>query len=178
MQECSLFSTPSSTFIACRLFDDGHSDWCEAVSHCSFDLHFFNSKWCLASFQVLVSHLYVFFGEMSLQVLFPLFYWVVCFSKFCPFYEWHLCLGFYNVCALSCFSHVRLFATLWTVAHQAPLSMGFFSRQEFWSGLPCPPPGDLPDSGIEHLPLRSPALVIGIFTTRATWEALFIMKSN
>ena len=102
MQECSLFFTPSPAFIACRLFDDGHSDWCEAVSHCSFDLHFFNSEWCLASFQVLVSHLHVFFGEMSLQVPFPLFDWVVCFSRFCPFCEWHLCLGFYNVYVFSC----------------------------------------------------------------------------
>ena len=49
---------------------------------------------------------------------------------------------------LSRFSHVQLFATLWTVAHQAPLSMGF-SRQEYWDGLPCPPPGDLPDPGVE-----------------------------
>ena len=52
------------------------------------------------------------------------------------------------------FSHVRLFATPWTVAHQAPLSMGF-SRQEHWSGLPFPSPGDLPDPGIKP---RSPAL--------------------
>ena len=44
-------------------------------------------------------------------------------------------------------SRVRLFATLWTVAHQAPLSMGFF-RQGYWSGLPFPSPGDLPDPGI------------------------------
>ena len=51
--------------------------------------------------------------------------------------------------------HVRLFATLWTVAHQAPLSIGF-TRQKYWSGLPCPPPGDLSDSGIK---LTSPALV-------------------
>ena len=51
-------------------------------------------------------------------------------------------------------SRVRLFATLWTVAFQAPLSMGF-SRQESWSGLPFPSPGDLPDPGIEP---RSPAL--------------------
>ena len=51
-------------------------------------------------------------------------------------------------------SHVRLFVTPWTVAHQAPLSMGF-SRQEYWSGLPFPSPGDLPDPGIEP---RSPAL--------------------
>ena len=49
---------------------------------------------------------------------------------------------------LSCFSHVWLFVTLWTVALQAPLSMGF-SRQEYWSGLPCPPPGDLPNPGIK-----------------------------
>ena len=45
-------------------------------------------------------------------------------------------------------SHVRLFATLWTVAHQAPPSMGF-SKQEYWSGLPFPSPGDLPNPGIE-----------------------------
>ena len=49
---------------------------------------------------------------------------------------------------------VRLFVTPWTVAHQAPLSMGF-SRQDYWSGLPFPSPGDLPDAGIEP---GSPAL--------------------
>ena len=43
MQEISLFSTPSPAFIVCRLFDDGHSDWCEVISHCSFDLHFSNT---------------------------------------------------------------------------------------------------------------------------------------
>ena len=48
----------------------------------------------------------------------------------------------------------QLFATPWTVAHQAPLSMGF-SRQEFWSGLPCPPPGDLPNPRIEPIPFGS-----------------------
>ena len=53
-----------------------------------------------------------------------------------------------HVCMLSHFSCVWLFVTLWTVAHQASLSMGF-SKQEYWSGLPCPPPGDLPDPGIE-----------------------------
>ena len=57
-------------------------------------------------------------------------------------------------CVLSHFSHVRFFVTLWTVARQATLSMGL-SRQEYWSGLPCPPLGDLPDPGIEP---RSPAL--------------------
>ena len=50
------------------------------------------------------------------------------------------------------FNHVRLFATLWTIAHQAPLSMGF-SRQENWNGLPGPPPGDLPDSGVKPMSL-------------------------
>ena len=49
---------------------------------------------------------------------------------------------------LSHFSRVRLFATLWTVARQAPLSVGF-SRQTYWSGLPCPSPGDLPNPGVE-----------------------------
>ena len=55
---------------------------------------------------------------------------------------------------LSCFSHVQLFVTPWTVAHEAPLSIGF-SRQEYWSGLPFPSPGDLPDSGIESASLMS-----------------------
>ena len=45
-QEHSLFSTPSPAFIVCRLFDDGHSDWCEVRSHCSFDLHFSNNGRC------------------------------------------------------------------------------------------------------------------------------------
>ena len=57
---------------------------------------------------------------------------------------------------------------------QAPPSMGF-SRQEYWSGLPCPPPGHLPNPGIEPTSLMSgdirPALAGGFFTTRATWEA-------
>ena len=60
---------------------------------------------------------------------------------------------------LSCFSGVRFFVAPWTVAHQAPLSMGF-SRQEHWSGLPCPPPGDLPDPEMEPW---SPALQAGSF---------------
>ena len=70
---------------------------------------------------------------------------------------------------LSCFSPIQLFTTLWTVARQAPLSMGF-SRQEDWKGLPCSPPGDLPDPGIECASLVSPKLAGRFFTTRATWE--------
>ena len=61
--------------------------------------------------------------------------------------------------------HVRLFVTPWTVAHQTPLSMGF-SRQEYWSGLPFPSPGDFPDPGIEPMSLVSRALA-GIFFTIA-----------
>ena len=67
------------------------------------------------------------------------------------------------------FSHVQLFVTLWTVACQASLSMGF-SMQECWSGVPCPPPGDLPNPGIKATSLMSPALAGGFFTTSATWE--------
>ena len=75
-----------------------------------------------------------------------------------------------SLCVLSHFSCVRLFVTLWTIAHLAPLPMGF-SRQEYWSGLPCLPPGDLPDPCIESASLMSPALAGGFFTTSATWEA-------
>ena len=58
-------------------------------------------------------------------------------------------------------SHVGIFATLWTEAFQAPLSMGF-PRQEYWSGLPFPSPGDLPDPGIES---GSPALEADALTS-------------
>ena len=91
-----------------------------------------------------------------------------------------------HVCALSHCSHVQLFAALWTVTYQASLSMGC-STQEYWRGLPCHPPGDLPDSGNkpalvvygEHscLPgikpesLISPASADRFFTTSDTWEA-------
>ena len=54
------------------------------------------------------------------------------------------------------FSRVRLFETLWTAAHQAPLSMGF-SMQEYWSGLSCPAPGNLPDPRVKPTSLMSPA---------------------
>ena len=71
------------------------------------------------------------------------------------------------VYVLSCFSCVRLFAIPWTVAHQTLLSMGF-SRQEYCSGLPCPPPGDPPYPRIEPASFMSPALAGGFFTTSAT----------
>ena len=74
------------------------------------------------------------------------------------------------MCVLSHFSRVQFCATLWTVDHQALLSM-VFSRQEYWSGLPCPPPGDLLNPGIEPGSLKSPALAGRFFTSKATWEA-------
>ena len=67
-------------------------------------------------------------------------------------------------------SHVQLFVTSWTVAYQAPPTMGF-SRQEYWNGLPYPPPWDLPDPGIEPVSLMSPSLAGRFLTTSATWEA-------
>ena len=85
------------------------------------------------------------------------------------------------VCMLSCFSRVQFFASLLTVSSQVPRSMEF-SSQEYWSGLPCPPPGDLPDPEIEP---ASPVLAGRFFTTSTTWEAhwalypnLFAMLSN
>ena len=76
------------------------------------------------------------------------------------------------VYVLSHFSLIWLYAILWTVALQAPLSMRF-SWQEYWSGLPCPPPGNLPSPGIELTSFTSPALAGGFFTTSTTWENSF-----
>ena len=76
-----------------------------------------------------------------------------------------------SACVLSGFSHGWLFATLWTAAHQTPLSMGF-SRHEYWSKLPSPPPGDLPKPGIEPMSLMSPALAGRFLTTSTTWKPI------
>ena len=70
-------------------------------------------------------------------------------------------------------SHVQLFVTAWTVAHQAPLSKGF-SRQEYWSGLPSPSPGNLPDSGIEP---RSPALQADALTSEPPGKPSVSLKN-
>ena len=81
------------------------------------------------------------------------------------------CLNSINSCVfmLSCFNHVQLFVALWTTAPHAPLSMGF-SRQERWSGLTCPPPGDPPNPGIKPMPLISTGISRRFFTTSTTWE--------
>ena len=69
-----------------------------------------------------------------------------------------------NPCRAQMLSHVQLFVTPWTVAHQASLSRGF-SQQEYWSGVPFPPPGHLPDPGIEPTSLTSPELAGRFFST-------------
>ena len=85
--------------------------------------------------------------------------------------------GKLQVCMLSLFSHVQMLATLWTVAHQAPLSMGF-SRQEYWNRLSRRPPGDLPDPGIEPTSFTPPASAAGFFTTSATCGPLTILPQQ
>ena len=105
MQECSLFSTPSPAFIVCRLFDDGHSDWCEVIFHCSFHLHFSNNERCWASFHVFISHLYVFF----VKVFSTLFDWVVCF--FWYWIVWVACI-FWKLILCQLF-HLLLFSPFW-----------------------------------------------------------------
>ena len=70
----SLFSTSSSTFVTCVLFDNSCSERCEVISHCSFNLHFSNNEQRWASFHVFVCHMYVFFGEMSFYIFGPFFF--------------------------------------------------------------------------------------------------------
>ena len=114
------------------------------------------------------------FSEATSSIKWSVFIWEIDFF-FNP--RWELKNYFtsffasIDYCAvLSLFGRVRLFVTPQTVARPVPLSIGF-SRQECWSGLPSPPPGDLPDPGIEPSSLKSPALAGGFFTTGATWEA-------
>ena len=116
------------------------------------------------------------------QILF--FYTVytgVCIYIYILFYIWIHTQSIYThtlytVHYVDVVSHSALSdsAAPWTVAHQAFLSMEF-SRQEYWSGLPFPTPGDLPNPGIELASLLFPALVDGFFTTCATWEAHCIL---
>ena len=80
-------------------------------------------------------------------------------------------------CVLSHFSCVRFFATLCTIATRLHCPWGF-SRQEYWSGLPGPPPGDFSLPGIEPLSLVYSALTAGFFTASATWESLTIPQES
>ena len=92
------------------------------------------------------------------------------------FFNFHSVLYCF-VCVPSCFIHIQFFVTLRTIAHQAPLCIGSF-RQEYWSGLPCPPPGDLLNPGIEPASLMSPALADGFFTTRPPVEKEMVTHSS
>ena len=100
MKEGSLFTACSPAFILCRFFDGGHSEDCEEIPHCSFDLHFSNHKWHQASFHVFISHLYVFIGKMS-ESFFPFFWFVCLFSWYwlvwaaCIFWKLILCQLFH-----------------------------------------------------------------------------------
>ena len=84
------------------------------------------------------------------------------------FFKWVNCMVCGLCCVLSQFSRVWLSATPWTIARQAPLSIGF-SRQKYWKGLSYPSPGDLPNPGIEPESLESPALAGEFFTSSASW---------
>ena len=128
--------------------------------------------------------------ELNSARLFPFSYWPDIWTGFrltARFLKWiyiagkETCLHHQSflsslmifVCLLSRFSHVLFFATPWTVARQAPLSVGF-PRQEYYSGLPCASPEDLPNWGIKPGSLMSPALA-GIFLTTS---ATFYLPSN
>ena len=82
-----------------------------------------------------------------------------------------------HACMLSHFSCAQLFVILWTVACQALLSMGF-SRQEYWSGLPCSPPGDLPDPGIKPVPPVSPAFQVDSLLTEPPGKPPWILITS
>ena len=107
VQECSLFSTPSPAFIVCRLFDDGHSDWCEVISYCSFDLSFSNGRRAaihgVAKSRTQLSD----WTELNWIVSDAehLFMWLlaICMSS------WrNVCLGLFPIFWLACFSGIEL----------------------------------------------------------------------
>ena len=80
----------------------------------------------------------------------------------------HLVLCYMHVCMLTSFGHAWLIETLWTIAYQASLSMGF-SRQEYWSGLPCPSPGDLPDPGFNLGQIQPSYEFLYLTVSRSLW---------
>ena len=110
---------------------------------------------------------------------------LLCFSRFCTvglkMFSLFFCACFlYIICVLCCavlshFSCIRLFETPWTIALQVPLSMGF-PGQEYWSGLPCPPPGDLPNPGIKPSSPVSPALQADSLLLSHQGSILFVWK--
>ena len=125
----------------------------------------FGGHWVILLSPIIQSKLVVIWGCGEL------FYWLLNWS-FESLNNSSRLVFYICVCVLSCFSRVQLCVTLWTVSCQAPLSIGF-SRQEYWSGLPCPTSGDLPNPGIKPVSLMSPGLATGFFTSSAIWEALW-----
>ena len=124
------------------------------------DLMYFLCVYFMLILEKLFSSIFYFLGQMYENIIFHTMY----SDHYMP-QKW--------ACVLSCFSHVWLLVTLWTVACQALLSIGF-SRWEYWSGgLPFPTPWDLPDPGNEPASLMCPALAGRFFTTSATWEAQY-----
>ena len=106
-------------------------------------------------------------SKRGLRIMFWLKKKTAIFYSFCQLKNVSVCAKSFHCVQLIA---AQLFVTLWTVTHQAPFSMGF-SRQEYWSRLPCPPPRNLPDPRIEPVSPVPPPLADGFFTTSATWEA-------
>ena len=124
--ESSCYSITSPAFDSVSVPDFGHSNRYIVMSHCCFNLHFPDDIWCGAFFSICLFAICISsFIRCLLRSLAHFLNWVV---------------GFFTLV----FSHVWLCVTLWTIACQSLLSM-VLSRQEYWSALPCPPPGDLPD---------------------------------
>ena len=100
VQEHSLFSTPCPAFIVFRFYDDGHSDWCEVISHCSFDLHFCNNK-CWAFSHVFINHLCLWktvcLGFLCIFWLGCLFFWYWTAWATCLFWRLILCQLFHLI---------------------------------------------------------------------------------
>ena len=115
-----LFSTPSPAFIVCRLLDRSHSHWCEMVPHSGFDVHFSDNKWCWASFHVFVSHLYVFFGEISVE-FFGSFFWLG------HFFFWSWVPIFWLSCLLIWYWAAWAVCIFWRLIHCQLLHLQTFS---------------------------------------------------
>ena len=115
---------PLQHLLPVDFFDDDHSEWCEMISHCSFDLHFFNNKWCWAFFHEFIICLYVFFVEMSVYAFCPLFDWVICFSGI----ELHELLVYSRDNLLSVVSFVIYFILVWGLSFHTIYSFLYCSK--------------------------------------------------
>ena len=162
MQEGSLSSISSPTFIVCRFFDDGYSNWCEVTLYCNFDLHFSNYEQCGPPFHVFIGYLYD-SGEMSVQVFSSFSNWTFVFlilSCMSCYIFWRLIL-----CQLF---HLQLFSSIWSVAfHLFYCFLCCFSATEL-----CP---SLCDPMWQHTRLPCPSPSVGDTQTNIHWV---VMPSN